>query len=71
MRKDAGYNVIDKINISFTGSPELTKAVLSNLSYIQNETLASNLLNQNNFNNGFKQDWKINEFDCSICIEKV
>jgi isoleucyl-tRNA synthetase len=71
MRKDAGYNVTDKIYIGFTGSPELTQAVLSHLSYITNETLAENLLNQNNFNNGFKQDWKINDLDCTICIEKV
>jgi isoleucyl-tRNA synthetase len=71
MRKDAGYNVTDKIYISFTGSPELTQAVLSHLSYITNETLAENLLNKNNFNNGFKQDWKINDLDCTICIEKV
>jgi isoleucyl-tRNA synthetase len=71
MRKDAGYNVIDKIHISFTGSPELTQAVLSHSSYITNETLAENLLNKNNFNNGFKQDWKINDLDCTICIEKV
>lgn len=71
MRKDAGYNVTDKIQIKFTGSSELTQAVLSNLSYITNETLAENLLNVNDFNNGFKQDWKINDYDCTICIEKV
>ena len=71
MRKDAGYNVIDKIQIRFTGSSELTQAVLSNLSYITNETLAENLLNENDFKKGFKQDWKINDYDCTICIEKV
>jgi len=71
MRKDAGYNVIDKIHISFTGSPELTQAVLSHSSYITNETLAESLLNKNNFIKGFKQDWKINDLDCTICIEKV
>jgi isoleucyl-tRNA synthetase len=71
MRKDAGFNVIDKIHINFTGSEELTQAVLSHFPYITNETLADNLLNKNNFNKGFKQDWKINEFDCTICIEKI
>jgi isoleucyl-tRNA synthetase len=71
MRKDAGYNVIDKININFTGSPEIMQAVLSHKVYITNETLAEKLLNNNYFNNCFKQDWKINDFDCTICIEKV
>lgn len=71
MRKDAGFDVTDKINIKFTGNDEFAKAVLSFSSYISNETLAENLINENNFNNCFKQEWKIAEYDCSICIEKV
>jgi isoleucyl-tRNA synthetase len=71
MRKDAGYNVIDKINISFAGSQELSQAIMSHIGYIKNETLAEKLLNNDNFDNGFKQNWKINDFDCIIGIEKV
>ena len=71
MRKDAGFDVIDKITIGFSGSPQLTQAVLSHSSYISNETLAENLSNGNNFNNGFIQEFTIGENDCTIRIEKV
>ena len=71
MRKDAGYDVIDKINISFHGSQEITQAVLTHSLYISNETLAENIVNQNNFNSGFIQEWTIGEYACTIRIEKV
>jgi isoleucyl-tRNA synthetase len=71
MRKDAGFDVIDKITIGFNGSPQITQAVLSHSSYISNETLAENLLNGNNFNNGFIQEWTIGENACTIRIERV
>jgi isoleucyl-tRNA synthetase len=71
MRKDAGYDVIDKIIINFHGSQEITQAVLAHSSYISNETLAENIINQNNFNSGFIQEWAIGENACTIRIEKV
>jgi isoleucyl-tRNA synthetase len=71
MRKDAGFDVIDKIYISFHGSKEITQAVLAHSSYISNETLAENIINQNNFNSGFIQEWTIGEYACTIRIEKV
>jgi len=71
MRKDAGFDVIDKIIISFHGSQEITQAVLAHTSYISNETLAENIINQNNFNSGFIQEWTIGENTCTIRIEKA
>ena len=77
MRKDAGFDVTDRIKIKFTGSKELTDAVNSFRGYISNETLAENLSTQselkieNNFNGGVTQNWKIGEFECSIQLEKI
>ncbi|MGQ9799037.1 MAG: isoleucine--tRNA ligase [Ignavibacterium sp.] len=71
MRKDAGFDVTDKINISFTGSPEIVKAVENFSEYISNETLAEKLISQQIDDGGFRQDWKIGDYECSIRIEKI
>jgi isoleucyl-tRNA synthetase len=71
MRKDAGFDVTDKINISFSGSPELVKAINNFSDYISNETLAEKLISQQINDGGFRQDWKIGDYECSILIEKI
>ena len=72
MRKDAGFDVIDKININFTGTENLIKAINNFNLYISNETLAENLSDKtDNKNGGFKQEWKIGDYECIIRIEKV
>ena len=71
MRKDAGFDVTDRIKIRFYGNEKLVKAVKLFNGYISNETLAEELANESKFNGGFNQDWKIGEYDCSIQIERV
>jgi isoleucyl-tRNA synthetase len=71
MRKDAGFNVIDRIKIKFNGSNKLVEAVKNFSKYISNETLAEQLEFEDRLNGGFNQDWKIGECDCSVQIEKV
>jgi isoleucyl-tRNA synthetase len=71
MRKDAGFEVTDRIQISFSGDEKLVKAINSFKNYISNETLAEKISNDKNFNGGFKQDWKIGNLDCFIQLEKV
>ncbi|WP_337872615.1 isoleucine--tRNA ligase [Ignavibacterium sp.] len=71
MRKDACFDVTDKINISFTGSPELVKSIENFSDYISNETLAEKLISQQINDGGFSQDWKIGDYECSIRIEKI
>lgn len=71
MRKDAGFDVTDKIIINFTGSEKLVKAINNFNQYISTETLAEKLSDKAGSGKGFKQEFKIGEFDCSINIEKV
>jgi isoleucyl-tRNA synthetase len=71
MRKDAGFDVTDKIIINFTGSEKLVKAINNFNQYISTETLAEKLSEKAGSGKGFKQEFKIGEFDCSINIEKV
>ncbi len=70
MRKDAGFEVTDKINIRFTSEDGFVEAVNNFSSYITNETLAVNLAS-GLINSGFAQDWKINDYNCKIEIEKI
>lgn len=71
MRKDAGFEVTDKISIRFTGSDIINNAVKSFTKYVATETLAENVLNVDKLNGGIKQDWEIGDNSCSIQIEKV
>lgn len=40
MRKEADFNLVDRIIIYYTPEPKLKEAVVSNLDYLKNETLA-------------------------------
>lgn len=71
MRKDAGFDVTDKIFINFTGSEKLVEAINNFNQYISTETLAEKLSHKNKSEKGFSQEWKIGEFECLINIEKV
>jgi isoleucyl-tRNA synthetase len=71
MRKDAGFEVTDKIKVLYEGSDELTDAVKDFTSYISVETLAEKLQNSDKLNGGVVQDWKIGAYNCKIQIEKI
>ena len=71
MRKDAGFEVTDKINIALKGDFTLISAINNFNQYIANETLAEKVSIDDQMNGGYKQDWKIGDYDCSIQIEKV
>jgi len=70
MRKDAGYNVTDRINIYVEGDGALIEAVKQFSSYIAAETLAGKVSIENNLN-GYNQNWQIGDLNCSITIEKL
>lgn len=71
MRKDAGFDVTDRIKVKYSGSKGLMSAIKEFANYISNETLAEKMINTEAVDGGIKQDWKIGEFDCSIQIEKI
>ncbi len=71
MRKDAGFEVTDRIKIKFTSDSKLNDAIKLFHDYISNETLADIIKEEMNTNGGVNQNWKIGEYDCSIQIERV
>jgi isoleucyl-tRNA synthetase len=71
MRKDAGFDVTDRIEVKYSGSKDLMSAIKDFEKYISNETLAEKMINSETIDGGIKQNWKIGELDCSIQIEKI
>ncbi len=70
MRKNAGFDVIDRINIYYQTTDILKKAIDTQSSYICHETLAENLAS-NSGNATYTEDWKIDEIEIKIGIEKI
>jgi isoleucyl-tRNA synthetase len=70
MRKDAGYEVTDRIAISYSGSQEFADAIHNYRDYIANETLADDV-SVSPDKNGFTQDWEIGDYKCTISIKKM
>lgn len=71
MRKDAGFQVTDRIAVRYSGSKGLISAIDEFSKYVANETLAEKMINEEIVDGGIKQSWRIGEFDCSIQIEKL
>jgi len=71
MRKDAGFDVTDKIKIAFSGNLDLSFAINSFANYISVETLAVKIENITDPGGGFTQDQKIGDKEIKIKIEKV
>ncbi len=70
MRKDAGFEVTDRIRISADSTGKLLDAIKLFKNYIAAETLADDV-SDTLFENGYKQDWEIGEHKCTIKIEKI
>ena len=71
MRKDAGFQVTDKISVAFSGNSDFVDAINNFKKYIAVETLAEKIENKNELTGEFLQDWKIGGNDIKIKIERV
>jgi isoleucyl-tRNA synthetase len=69
MRKDAGYDVVDRVKISVSGDEKFIVYVNQFNDYIANEVLADDL-NSGQSMEGFSQEFGIGDFNCSITISK-
>jgi isoleucyl-tRNA synthetase len=70
MRKDSGFDVIDRINVSFKSEQKMVDYVSKFSDYISSEVLADSLESKNNIE-GFKNEFKIGDYDCTIVIVRV
>ena len=69
MRKEAGFNVTDHINITMSGSAKVTDTAQKMSKYITADTLADSLVCSEPC--GYVKSWNINGENVSIGIEKA
>ena len=71
MRKEADFDVVDRISVGFSGSEELKEAVVSMKEYIKTETLAEEIELENLEVSDFVKEWEIGDADCKISIRRT
>jgi isoleucyl-tRNA synthetase len=69
LRKDNGFEVTDRINVSLSQNSDLEKAVQNNLSYICTEILANSLVFKENLSS--TDVIEIDEHTLEVLIEKI
>ena len=70
MRKEAGFEVLDRIRIYYKGTDKVDKAIQNQAEYIRNETLSEFISNQ--YQPGeFAKQWHINQELVDIAIERI
>ena len=68
MRKEAGFEVMDKIEISYEGTEKAEKIFAENAATIGDETLALKVTKETP--QGYVKDWKINGENVTLGVEK-
>jgi len=71
MRKDAGYEVTDRISIRYTANERLDTAVQKLKQYVMNETLAADCTKSGNISGDYTAEWDINGESCGIGIHRL
>lgn len=70
MRKEADFDVTDRIIIGYEGSDEIDQAILVMSSYIKNQTLAEDISRNSLDISDFEKTWEIGENKCTISIRR-
>ncbi|MFZ5947720.1 MAG: isoleucine--tRNA ligase [Stygiobacter sp.] len=71
MRKDANFDVIDRIKIAYFSDQKLFDYLNKFNDYISNEVLADEINFNSDLEKGFEQNFQIADFNCKIIIKKV
>lgn len=71
MRKEADYDVVDRITIGLEGDESLKEAVLAMTDYIKKETLAEKINLELLENSDFVKTWEIGDGDCKISLSRT
>lgn len=70
MRKEANYDVTDRIVIGFNGTENIKDAVVSMKKYIRRETLAEKIEHSALQESDFTKEWDIGDEKCTISIRR-
>ncbi|MDZ7374395.1 MAG: DUF5915 domain-containing protein, partial [candidate division KSB1 bacterium] len=70
MRKEAGFNVTDRIVIYYRAPEEVARAVEKLADYVRSETLALKLIADTQ-EGAVRREWKVGGYNVTIAIERV
>ena len=66
LRKDNGFDIADRITTTFNADSEMKDAILSMKEYVQNETLSTEII----YDENITKDTKLNDLEVGIKLEK-
>ena len=69
MRKDSGFEVMDRIRVAFTNGDSVSAVAMRNKAEIADETLADEIITDRALE--FSKEWNINGDKVTISVEKV
>jgi len=70
MRKEAGFDVMDRIVVSHAGNEHLAEVFKRNYDTIVAEVLADNIT-EGLASDGYSKKWQINDLSLELCVKKV
>ena len=68
MRKDSGFEVMDRIKVAFVGNAAILAVAMKNAAVIAEETLADSVTEGTL---KFSKEWNINGEKVTVSVEKV
>ena len=68
MRKDSGFEVMDRIRVAFSGNEKIAAIAVRNADEIKNDTLADDIISDAVLK--FAKEWNINGETVMISVEK-
>lgn len=71
MRKEADFDVTDRISIAWQGGQDIGRAVKAMAAYIAGETLATQVQNGTINDYDLIKSWDIEGIDCTIMLKKI
>jgi isoleucyl-tRNA synthetase len=71
MRKEAGFEVMDRIVFYYTGNEKITGIIDKNRALIADEVLADEILGTEPLDGSFVKDWNINKETVTFAVKKV
>jgi isoleucyl-tRNA synthetase len=71
MRKEANFDVTDRISIAWQGDDQIDRALSAMKAYITGETLATDILNGTLSNADISKTWDIEGVQCTIMLKKI
>ena len=72
MRREAGFEVMDKIRISSSGNEKIAGILERNSAFVKKEAMADQIVSNITDNDkGFIKDWNINGENVTLQVEKL